>query len=102
MQRPFEHYGEDFFVDDLGPVRAQRSPLVTRRPRPGGLGHFAFRVVDDPIAREDGIAISVLRGPRADADDAASTLIRDAVSNALVAPLADAPFPAQVARDAAL
>ena len=102
MQRPFEHYGEDFFVDDLGPVRAQRSPLVTRRPRPGVLGHFAFRVVDDPIAREDGIAISVLRGPRADADDAASTLIRDVVSNALVAPLADAPFPAQVARDAAL
>ena len=100
MQRPFEHYGEDFFVDDLGPVRAQRS-LVTGKPQPGVLGHFAFRVVDDPIDREDGIAVAVLRGQRADDDDAASTLIRDVVSEALVAPVADAPFPAQVARDAA-
>ena len=101
MQRPFEHYAEDFFVDDLGPVRAERSPLVTGKPQPGVLGHFAFRVVDDPIDREDGIAITVLRGQRADDEDAASTLIRDVVSEALVAPVADAPFPAQVARDAA-
>lgn len=102
MQRPFEHYAEDFFVDDLGPVRARSSPLATRRPRPGVLGHFAFHVVDDPIDRENGISVTVLRGSRADTDDAASTLIREVVSDALVAPIADAPFPAQMARDAAL
>ncbi|MEC7232682.1 MAG: ATP-binding protein, partial [Planctomycetota bacterium] len=78
------------------------SPLATRRPRPGVLGHFAFHVVDDPIDRENGISVTVLRGSRADTDDAASTLIREVVSDALVAPIADAPFPAQMARDAAL
>ncbi|MEE2940635.1 MAG: ATP-binding protein [Planctomycetota bacterium] len=102
MQRPFEHYAEDYFVDELGPVRAERSPLVEGEPTPGVLGHFAFSVVDDPIDREDGIAITVLRGRGVEADDAPSALIRDAVADALVAPIADAPFPAQVARDAAL
>lgn len=102
MQRRFEHYAEDYFVDDLGPVRAVRSPLASRRPRPGVLGHFAFSLVDDPIDRADGTPVTVLRGPRAADDDPSSALIREVVAGALVEPLEDTPFPAQEARDAAL
>ena len=73
---------------------------MTGKPQPGVLGHFAFRSWTTRSIGRTASRSPCLRGQRADDDDAASTLIRDVVSNALVAPVADAPFPAQVARDA--
>lgn len=64
FQRPFEAYRGDAYVDDLGPIRTEPSPLIAE-PRPESiLGWFSF-VAPDPASRRFGgqIPVEVLRGP---------------------------------------
>ena len=79
--RPFEAYRQDAFVDDLGPIRTEASPL-TSEPRPDSLlGWFSF-VAPDP-AREpagDAIQVDVLRGlGEGAADDPVAAQLREVV-----------------------
>jgi len=63
FQRPFEAYRRDAYVDDLGPIRTELSPLAAE-PRPDSiLGWFSF-VAPDPASGRFGerVPVEVLRG----------------------------------------
>jgi len=63
FQRPFEAYRRDAYVDDLGPIRTELSPLAAE-PRPDSImGWFSF-VAPDPASGRfgEGISVDVLRG----------------------------------------
>ena len=66
--RPFEAYRADAFVDDLGPVRKEPSPLSVDPLPDSVLGWFSF-VVPDPAIDPAGepVEITVLRGDAAPA-----------------------------------
>ncbi len=64
FQRPVEAYRGDAYVDDLGPIRTEPSPLIAE-PRPESiLGWFSFVAPDPSSGRFGGqIPVEVLRGP---------------------------------------
>ncbi|MDG1049368.1 MAG: HAMP domain-containing sensor histidine kinase [Planctomycetota bacterium] len=61
--RPFEAYRSEAYVDDLGPIRTEASPLSSEPRQDSVLGWFSF-VAPDPAQDRFGepVALEVLRG----------------------------------------
>jgi len=84
-RRPFEHYGEVYFADDLGPVRALASPLATSGLPEGVLGYFSFRLSAGSFRPSQSPRITVLRGGAEESPDPIAEEVKQLVSKALLA-----------------